>query len=32
MRLILQSQDIVEAFVYLGDQDEVAHLIDYSLH
>jgi hypothetical protein len=32
MRLVLQSQDIVETFVYLSDQDGVAYLRDYSLH
>lgn len=32
MRLILQSQDVVEVFVYLSDQDGIASLIDYSLH
>lgn len=32
MRLVLQSQDIVEVFVYLVDIGNVVHLQDYSLH
>jgi hypothetical protein len=32
MRLVLQSQDVVEAFVYLVDEDGAVRLKDYSLH
>lgn len=32
MRLVLQSQDIVEVFVYLVDLGDGVHLQDYSLH
>jgi hypothetical protein len=32
MRLVLQSQDIVEIFVYLIDERGVIRLRDYSLH
>jgi hypothetical protein len=32
MRLILQSQDVVEVFVYLVAEGEVVRLQDYSLH
>jgi hypothetical protein len=32
MRLALQSQDVVEVFVYLVERGDVVHLQDYSLH
>jgi Family of unknown function (DUF6516) len=32
IRLLLQSQDVVEAFVYLVERGGIAHLQDYSLH
>src|SRR5215813_11812017 len=32
IRLLLQSQDVVEGFVYLVERDDVVHLQDYSLH
>ena len=32
IRLVLQSQDIVEVFVYLVDIGNEVHLQDYSLH
>ena len=32
MRLVLQSQDIIEMFVYLVDRGNAVHLQDYSLH
>ena len=32
MRLLLQSQDVVEVFVYLVERSDVVHLQDYSLH
>jgi len=32
IRLLLQSQDVVEVFVYLVERGDVVHLQDYSLH
>ena len=32
LRLVLQSQDVVEMFVYLVDTGGTVHLQDYSLH
>ena len=32
MRLVLQSQDIIEMFVYLVDRGNAVHLEDYSVH
>ena len=32
IRLVLQSQDVVEVFVYLVDEGEAIRLQDYSLH
>ena len=32
VRLLLQSQDVVEVFVYLVERGGVVHLQDYSLH